>query len=88
MKKIISAFFGLFLITFTSANAAEKLSIENDRNFPRGSKKMDVMGAPRGSAGAFVAGAEKGRDIRESGRALPAERRKRDPQEGSAAGVK
>ena len=28
MKKIISAFFGLFLITFTSANAAEKLSIE------------------------------------------------------------
>ena len=29
MKKIISAFFGLFLITFTTANAAEKLSIEN-----------------------------------------------------------
>ena len=28
MKKIISAFFGLFLITSTSANAAEKLSIE------------------------------------------------------------
>ena len=28
MKKIISAFFGLFLLTSTSANAAEKLSIE------------------------------------------------------------